>query len=57
MDQAFKNFFGGVAKYPSLKKKFYHDNLILPNDHISPQRPEGASPEARLGAYAGAVTR
>ena len=34
MDQAFKNFFGGVAKYPSLKKKFYHDNLILPNDQF-----------------------
>ena len=34
LGQAFKNFFAGIAKYPTFKKKGRHDSFTLTNDQF-----------------------
>ena len=56
---AVQNFLAGIAEHPTFKKKGRHGSFVLTNDQFTCQRPQGAHPEAEVGAPArsGALCR
>ncbi len=50
--QAFKNFFAGIAEYPTVKKKGQHDSFTLTHDPFMVKGAQSAYSEVRRGSDA-----